>query len=201
MKSNRIVIQISLISIGVLLILATYFLYPKLKENKIAAKKITEEEKIDTKIDTETKEEAINTFEYVEYKGFYEGDNQFVVKSEKAYILADDDDMVHMSKMHLILFMKDGRVVNITSDKGRYNKTTYDAFFENNVKATDGENEVFSENLDLLASEDVAHIYNNVVLKNDKSSLHADKIDYDFQTRYYHVSMYSGEKVKIKLVQ
>ena len=137
----------------------------------------------------------------MEYKGFYEGDNQFVVKSEKAYILADDDDMVHMSKMHLILFMKDGRVVNITSDKGRYNKTTYDAFFENNVKATDGENEVFSENLDLLASEDVAHIYNNVVLKNDKSSLHADKIDYDFQTRYYHVSMYSDEKVKIKLVQ
>tara|TARA_B100000029_G_scaffold336877_1_gene329017 strand:- start:194 stop:796 length:603 start_codon:yes stop_codon:yes gene_type:complete len=200
MKSNRIVIQFSLISIGILLILATYFLYPKLKENKIAAQKTpVEEEKID--IGTDTKEETINTFENVEYKGLYDENNQFIVKSEKAYIFADNADMVHMSKMHLILFMNDGRVVNITSDKGRYNKTTYDTFFEGNVQATDGENEVFSENLDLLASEDVAHIYNNVVLKNDKSSLHADKIDYDFQTRYYHVSMYSEEKVKIKLVQ
>ena len=106
-----------------------------------------------------------------------------------------------MSKMHLVLFMNDGRVVNITSDKGRYNKVTYDTFFEDNVKATDGENIVLAENLDLIASEDVAHIYNNVILKNDESSLRADKIDYDFQTRYYHVSMYSDEKVKIKLVQ
>ncbi len=35
MTSNRKIIQFSLISIGVLLILATYFLYPKIEKNKL----------------------------------------------------------------------------------------------------------------------------------------------------------------------
>ena len=38
------------------------------------------------------------------------------------------------------------------SDKGKYNKVTYDCFFEKNVKATEGETEIFAENLDLLAT-------------------------------------------------
>ena len=196
MKTNKKV-QISLASIGLILILATYFLYPKLNESKIISEKIIDIDK--EKIDTD--EEIVNTFENVEYKGLYDKNNPFVVKSDSAYILITDTDIVYMKTMHLVLFMKDGRKVNITSDKGRYNKITYDTFFEDNVKATDGENVVISENLDLISSEDVAHIYNNVILKNDKSSLQADKIDYDFETRYYHISMYKDKKVKIKLVQ
>ena len=196
MKTNKKV-QISLASIGLILILATYFLYPRLNESKIISEKIIDIDK--EKIDTN--EEIVNTFENVEYKGLYDKNNPFVVKSDSAYILITDTDIVYMKTMHLVLFMNDGRKVNITSDKGRYNKITYDTFFEDNVKATDGENVVLSENLDLIASEDVAHIYNNVILKNDKSSLQADKIDYDFETRYYHISMYKDKKVKIKLVQ
>ena len=194
MKANNKA-QLGLVSIGIILILATYFLYPKLNESKIISEKNIDKQKI------ETDEEIINTFENVEYKGLYDRNNPFVVKSDDAYILTDDTNIVFMSKMHLVLFMNDGRVVNITSDKGRYNKVTYDTFFEDNVKATDGENIVLAENLDLIASEDVAHIYNNVILKNDESSLRADKIDYDFETRYYHISMYKDEKVKIKLIQ
>ena len=103
--------------------------------------------------------------------------------------------------MRVTLDMDDGRVIIITSDKGRYNKVTYDCFFENNVKAIDGETTVLAENLDLLATEDSATVYNNVFLTNDKGSLRADKVYYDFETKYYHVSMFSDEKVKIKLIK
>jgi hypothetical protein len=41
--------------------------------------------------------------------------------------------------MHVILYLKNGRTVNIISNKGKYNKTTQDCFFEEDVKATDGE--------------------------------------------------------------
>ena len=47
-----------------------------------------------------------------------------------------------MTNMHVILHLNDGRIVNIRSNKGRYYKTTYDCFFENNVRATDGETEI-----------------------------------------------------------
>ena len=103
--------------------------------------------------------------------------------------------------MRVILNMEDGRIIIITSDKGRYNKVSYDCFFENNVKAIDGETTIFAENMELLATKDTAIVYNNVFLTNDKGSLRADEIHYDFETKYYQISMFNDKKVKIKLIK
>ena len=195
MTANKRIVQLSLISIGLFLILATYFFYPKIIESKFL-----EEETVENAvIKTDIKER--NTFENVEYKGLYDIDKPFKVKSEKAYILIKNPDVVYMTNMSVTLDMDDGRVVIITSDKGKYNKVTYDCFFENNVKAIDGETTVLAENLDLLATEDSATVYNNVFLTNDSGSLRADKVYYDFETNHYQISMFSDKKVKIKLIK
>ena len=195
MTSSKRVIQLSLISIGLFLILVTYFLYPMFIKNKF----LEEETVKENVISTDNKES--NTFESVEYKGIYDINKQFKVKAEKAYILIKDPDIVYMTNMHVALDMDDGRIIIITSDNGSYNKVSYDCFFENNVKAVDGETTVLSENLDLITTEDFAMAYNDVFLTNDKGSLRADKIHYDFETKYYHVSMFNDEKVKIKLIK
>ena len=67
-----------------------------------------------------------------------------------------------MDYMKVTVSMKDGRTITITSDKGKYNKITYDCYFENNVKATDGKTVINADNLDFLANEDFATIYNNL---------------------------------------
>ena len=103
--------------------------------------------------------------------------------------------------MKVVMYMNDGRIITITSDKGTYNKVTYDSFFEDNVKATDGKIVILSENLDLIATDDFASAYNNVVLTSEENSLHADKLDYDFTTKRYNVSMFDKQKVKVKIVQ
>ena len=198
MTANKRIVQLSLISIGLFLILATYFFYPKMIKNKFLEEETVKHGVPKTDI-TGSKER--NTFENVEYKGLYDMDKSFKVKSENAYILIKNPDVVYMTNMHVTLDMDDGRVIIITSDKGSYNKVTYDCFFENNVKAIDGETTVLAENLDLLATEDSATVYNNVFLTNDKGSLQADKVYYDFETKYYHVSMFNDEKVKIKLIK
>ena len=198
MTANKRIVQLSLISIGLFLILATYFFYPKIIKNKFLEEEIDED--VVTKTDI-TDSKWRNTFENVEYKGLYDMDKSFKVKSENAYILIKKPDIIYMTNMHVTLDMDDGRVIIITSDKGRYNKVTYDCFFENNVKAIDGETTVLAENLDLLATEDSATVYNNVFLTNDKGSLRADKVYYDFETKHYQVSMFSDDKVKIKLIK
>ena len=198
MTANKRIVQLSLISIGLFLILATYFFYPKMIKNKFL-----EEETVKhgvTKTDITGSKER-NTFENVEYKGLYDMNKPFKVKSEKAYILIKEPDVIYMTNMHVTLDMDDGRVIIITSDKGKYNKVTYDCFFENNVKAIDGETTVLAENLDLLATEDSATVYNNVFLTNDSGSLRADKVYYDFETNHYQISMFSDKKVKIKLIK
>ena len=128
-------------------------------------------------------------------------DKPFIVKSEKAYILTEKPDIIYMVNMRVTLYINDRKIIIITSDKGSYNKITYDCFFEENVEAADGETLILADNLDLLASEDSATVYNNVVLTNDRGSLRADKVDYDFETKYYHVSMFDNKKVKIKLIK
>ena len=193
MRANKKIVQLSLISIGLFLILTTYFLYPKfLKEKTVQDSKIT------TDI-TDSKEG--NTFENVEYKGFYDIDKTYKVKAEEAYILIKEPNVVYMTNMHVALNMDDGRSIIITSDYGRYDKVSYNCFCENNVKAIDGITTIFAENIDLLANENSATVYNNVFLTNDEGSLRADKIYYDFETKYYQVSMFSDKKVKIKLIK
>ena len=199
MTSNRKIIQFSLISIGVLLILATYFLYPKIEKNKLLEeKKIVKKDKDEIVI--ADKNEA-NIFEHVEYKGIYNIDTPFVINSDKANITKEEPDIVYMTNMNVVLHLNDGRTVTITSDRGKYNKVTYDCYFENNVRAADGESLILAENLDLLSNKNTVSVYNDVVLTGNKGSLQADKINYDLSTRKFNISMFGDKKVKIKLIR
>ena len=260
MTANRKIVQLSLITIGAFLILATYFFYPTIKESKLRVEtskekinvqeeiKILEEkeqilidqiqekkeylssggvlkkgtlenlqidlqktssslaekksalEKHEKVTSTDNVDES-NIFENVEYKGFFKIDSPFTVKSEKARITAEDPDIVHLSEMSVTLYLKNGKDVVITADEGKYNKTSYDIYFVGNVVARDGKTIITSENLDLLASEDIAIIYNNVRLNSNNNSLQADKVEYDFETKFYRISMFDDNRVKIKLIE
>jgi len=195
-KKEQKRIQTFLFIVGVLLILITYFYYPY-KNKSLVEKNIQEDvSPISDDLDNNT-----TSFENLEYKGLYDLDKTFVVQSEKANIKENEPDIVHMINMHVILYLADGRVVNILSDKGTYNKANYDCFFEQNVRASDGETEIFSDNLELLGDKSIVKIYNNVVVDYPSgSSLQADKVDYNFETKYFKVSMFDDKQIKMKVL-
>ena len=176
MKVKQKKIQIFLVLIGLILILGTYIYYPYMKKVRLEESQINKKESL-----TETEDTKDTSFTNVQYQGVYDLDKSFTVQSEKAHISSEEPNLVYMVKMHVVLYLNDGRIVNITSDEGRYNKVTYDCFFEKNVKATDGETNIFAENLDLLGT---------------KNSV---KIDYDFETKHFKVSMYDDKAVKMKV--
>ncbi len=194
MKAKQNKIQIALIIIGVLLIIITYFYYPH-----ITKVKFEENKSIETDLSESSAEDQETVFEKVEYKGVYDINKTFTVNSDEAYILNEEPDVVFMKNMQVLLYLEDGRIVEILSDKGKYNKVTYDCFFEINVRATDGETKIYSENLDLLATENTVGIYNNVTINFPTGSIKADKIDYDFETKYFKVSMFSDKSIKMKV--
>ena len=188
--------QLTLLLTGFILIILTYFYYPNLDKNLVPENQ-TDLENLKAGLeDTEN-----TTFENILYKGIYDLDKTFTIQAEEALIQNEEPDIVYMNGMHVILYLNDGRIVNITSTKGKYNKATYDCFFENNVKATDGEIEIFSDNLDLFATENSVKIYNNVNLNDITGSLKADKIDYDFETKYFRVSMFGDKTIKMKVIK
>ena len=197
MKKKQKKIQAVLLIVGVLLILLTYFYYPYMNKNKSIVEKNIQEN-LSTLSDDVS--ENSTSFENLEYKGLYDLDKKFIVKSKKAHIDNNEPDIVHMNNMHVILYLKDGRVVNIFSDKGKYNKANYDCFFEKNVRATDGETKIFSDNLDLLGNKSSVKVYNNVSINYPTGSLlRADIIDYDFEKKNFKVSMFKDKRIKMKI--
>ena len=196
MKKKQQKMQLVLIFIGFFLILLTYFYYPYMEKNKLLKDQSARED-----LEKTLEDAPLTAFENIEYQGLYDLDKPFSVKSEKAHILDEEPDIVYMTNMNVVLYLKDERIVRIISNRGRYNKATYDCFFEEDVRATDGETKIFSENLDLLATENFVKIYNSVKLNHSTGSLRADKIDYDFETKYFKVSMFDDSVVKMKVIQ
>ena len=194
-KQQRV--QIILVLIGLFLIFSTYFYYPYMnKDKQLKSQSLLEKSEETVGVDNSS------NFENVEYNGIYDFNNPFVVKSEKAYIMDDEPDILYMTNMHVILYLTDGRIVNIISDQGTYNKVTYDCYFEKNVKATDGDTVILAENLDLLATKNSVEIYNSVKLNYPTGSLAADKVNYDFETKYFRVSMFDdNEPIKMRVVE
>ena len=188
-------IQITLILIGLLLIFTTYFYYPYMSRTKLVEDQPTHEG-LESILDDEK-----TFFKSIEYKGFYDLNKPFTIKSEEAYMLNEEPDIIYMFNMEVILHLTDGRIVNITSDQGRYNKVSYDCYFEKNVVANDGETQILAENLDLLATENSVKIYNEVNLNDSTGSLQADIINYDFETKYFKVSMFDNKAVKMKVIK
>ena len=196
MRKKEKKIQAVLLIAGIFLILLTYFYYPYVSKNKsVVEKKIQE-----NLSDFSNANEDITLFEELEYQGLYDLDKKFVVKSKKAHINQDEPDIIIMKNMHVILYLKDGREVNIFSDEGKYNKENYDCFFEKNVRATDGDTKIFSDNLDLFGNESSVKIYNNVSINYPTGSLlSADKIDYDFEKKHFKISMFEDKRIKMKI--
>ena len=196
MKKKHLKVQLTLVSIGLLLFVLTYLLYPNINKNKIL-----KDQSIGKDFEKTVDTEKVTSFDSLEYKGLYDFGKPFNVKSKKAYILNEEPDIVYMDSMHVILHLTDGRIVNITSDKGKYNKTTHDCFFEQNVKATDGSTKIFAENLDLLATKNFLEIYNNVSLDNAMGYVEADKINYNFETKHFKVLMFDDKSIKMKIIR
>ena len=196
MKANKKLIQIFLVSIGFLIIVVTYLLYPKIEKNRLKGSVVEKEQPL-----IEDNQNVGSKFEELEFRGFYNFENPFIIVSEEAIISSENSDIVYMTNMKITIKMNDGRNIIITGDKGKYNKVTYDCYLENNVLASDGETEILSDNLNLVSSKDFASIYNNVVVNSKNGQLKADKVDYNFESKYYKVSMFKDERVKIKITE
>jgi len=148
-----------------------------------------------------TLNDSQSTFENLEYEGLTSNKQKFSVKSESAYILDEDPNLVFMKKMRVEIYLNNGQTVVIISDRGKFHKESNDCWFVSNVVVDDGETKIFAGNLDLLATENFVKVYNKVRLNHPTSSLQADQIDYDFETKYFKVSMFNNKMVRMKVMR
>ena len=191
MKKNR-VIQFSLVIAIIILFFTTY--YSGDKDKIVDANKNSSTENA-----SKLTEETSNIIENVNYTGTNNRGTFFELNAAIAEIKHDEPNLSRLQDVFVVIRLKNLRTIHIQSDKAVFNKISNDCEFFGNVKITEQDNVITSDNLDFYNSKNFLQAYNNVEYSGMKGSFIADKVDVDLLKNEANIFMFKkNDKVKAK---
>ena len=191
MKKNR-VIQFSLVIAIIILLFTTY--YSGDKDEIVDANKNSSTENA-----SKLAEETSNIIEDVNYTGTNNRGTFFELNAAIAEIKYDEPNLSRLQDVFVVIRLRNLRTIHIQSDKAVFNKISNDCEFFGNVKITEQDNVITSDNLDFYNSKNFLQAYNNVEYNGMKGALIADKVDVDLLKNEANIFMFKkNDKVKVK---
>ena len=191
MKKNR-VIQFSLVIAIIILFFTTY--YSGDKDKVVDADKNSSTENA-----SKLTEETSNIIEKVNYTGTNNRGTFFELNAAIAEIKYDEPNLSRLQDVFVVIRLRNLRTIHIQSDKAVFNKISNDCEFFGNVKITEQDNVITSDNLDFYNSKNFLQAYNNVEYNGLKGALIADKVDVDLLKNEANIFMFKkNDKVKVK---
>ena len=191
MKKNRI-IQFSLVIAIIILFFTTY--YSGDKDKIVDANKNSSTENA-----SKLTEETGNIIEKVNYTGTNNKGTFFELSAAIAEIKHDEPNLSRLQDVFVVIRLRNLRTIHIQSDKAIFNKISNDCEFFGNVKITEQDNVITSDNLDFYNSKNILQAYNNVEYSGMKGALIADKVDVDLLKNEANIFMFKkNDKVKAK---
>ena len=179
-----------------------FFLYFKSNQKeKIVEKKIEPIENENQK-DLDEKIGSFNTIEDVSYSAKDTKGNEYFLKASEGTIDQNENNFIFLKYVNATIKLKDYRLIEISSDFGKYNIKNYDTIFSKNVIITYLDNKISGDYLDFSLDKNLMIISRNVVMRSEKSSLKADVIEMDIKKRDFKIFMYEdSKKVNIKTLE
>ena len=191
MKKNR-VIQFFLVIAIIILFFTTY--YPGNKDKIIDANKNSSTENA-----SKLTEEISNIIEDVNYAGSNNKGTFFELNAAIAEIKHDEPNLSRLQDVFVVIRLRNLRTIHVQSDKAVFNRISNDCEFFGNVKITEQDNIITSDNLDFYNSKNFLQAYNNVKYSGMKGALIADKVDVDLLKNEANIFMFKkNDKVKVK---
>ena len=191
MKKNR-VIQFSLVIAIIILFFTTY--YSGDKDKIVDANKNSSTENA-----SKLTEGTSNIIEDVNYAGTNNKGTFFELNAAIAELKHDEPNLSRLQEVFVVIRLRDLRTIHIQSDKAVFDKISNDCEFFGNVKITEQDNVITSDNLDFFNSKNFLHAYNNVEYNGIKGSLIADKVDVDLLKNEANIFMFKkNDKVRVK---
>ena len=179
------------------------FLYFKSNFNKdiiVKKKKVDFIEKKDIQLNEEIIESS-NIIEDVSYSAKDAKGNEYYLKAGEGTIDQNESNYIFLKSVKAIINLKDYKLIEISSDFGKYNINNYDTIFSKNVIITYLNNEITGDYLDFSWDKNLMIISKKVSLKNEKNSLEADVIEVNIKTRDVKIFMYEeNKKINIKSI-
>ena len=138
--------------------------------------------------------ESSNIIEDVSYSAKDTKGNEYFLKASEGTIDRSESNYIFLRSVNAIVNLKDNKIVEISSDFGKYNIKNYDTIFSKNVIIKYLDNKISGDYLDFSWEKNFMIISRDVILENSENSLQADVIEVNIKTRDIKIFMYEENK-------
>ena len=138
--------------------------------------------------------ESSNVIEDVSYSAKDTKGNEYFLKASEGTIDRSESNYIFLKSVSAIVNLKDSKIIEISSDFGKYNIKNYDTIFSKNVIIKYLDNKISGDYLDFSWEKNFMIISRDVILENSENSLQADVIEVNIKTRDIKIFMYEENK-------
>ena len=195
-KKKLRLIQISLLIVGTLIIIFTYFNQNETSDEKIVSRET--QEKIKKQLENSNTENS-DVFYNIEYSGLDLAGNRYILKSKEARNSKSESDVVNMKFIEAKFYFKDGTVLNVSSDIGVYNNVSLDMVFKGDVLATYEGSQLFAQKAEYSNSKSFLIISEKVKIKDIRGTMVADKLLFDIKKQTLNIASFNDDKINANI--
>ncbi|RPG95696.1 MAG: hypothetical protein CBE46_000550 [Candidatus Pelagibacter sp. TMED286] len=195
-KKKLRIYQLIFLFVGIIIIVFTYINKNDSNQNEIISKNL--QKKIEKQIENQ-KINNENVFYNVKYSGLDLEGRRYSIIAEQGTNSESNPNIVKMKGVNATFYFEDDTVLIIASEKGAYNNSTLDIIFENNVKASYDNSELYAEKAEFSNSKNFLIVSKNVKIIDNKGSMIADKLLFDIKDKTLNITAKEGKMVKSKV--
>ena len=196
-KKKLRIVQLCLISIGILTLIFTYSDKINLKKRSSTAQELKKE--VDDNMVNNKENANGNVFYNIEYSGLDLAGNRYILKSKSAINNSLDSDLIDMTGVTAVFYFKDGTVLKIKSNFGEYNNNTLDINFKSDIKAEYGESTLEAQYAEYSNSQGFLTVTDNVIVNDVQGNLVADKLLFDIKSQILEIETFNDKRIRVNV--
>ncbi len=150
------------------------------------------------KIETEKNENTI--IENLNYVSIDAKGNEYILNAKYGEESKENSNIILLKQVVGKIKLKNKSDIEIKSDFAKYNSTTFDTNFYENVIGFFEESKVSSDNLDLFFKNNKAIMYNNIKYLDRNTTANADEISFNLLNGDVNIRMFDKKK-KIQIIK
>ena len=194
-KRNLLLVQVSLVLLALFIVFLTYFQNQKSEKSEILSTEA--ERKIKELISKKDSEGDV--FYNIEYSGLDLAGNRYILRSKEAVNNKDNIEIINMKYVDAYFYFKDGTVLNVKSEEGKYNNKTLDMNFYKNVKADYDKSKLFAQKAEYSNSKSFLVVSEDVIVEDIRGTVFADRLIFDIKKNTLDIFSSSDDKVNAYL--
>ncbi len=194
-KKKLRIIQLVLLTLGLLIIFLTYVQNQRSLEDEIVSSEI--QNKIKKQLENQSDE--ADSFYNIEYTGLDLAGNRYILKSEEASSNRENQEIVNMKFVEAKFYFKDDTMLQVKSDFGIYNNKTLDMNFKGNVIASYEGSQLFAQKAEYSNSKGYLIISDKVKINDKRGTMVADKLLFDIKKQTLNIASGNDDKINANL--